>query len=149
MNVQDLVEKKSGHVYTVGSELTIEDAINQLCERKIGSLVVMDGESPVGILTASDVLRCHVRNREKTFQNVKIRDAMTNKLIVAEPDDEVSEAMAMMIKAEIKHLPVIKEGKIFAMLSIRDLVQHQVESLTAELHFLRDYVADLEEAGRD
>jgi IMP dehydrogenase len=58
--------------------------------------------------------------------------------------------MSMMIQTDIRHLPVIGQGgKLAGMLSIRDLVQQQVGSLTAELHYLQDYIADLQEAGQD
>jgi IMP dehydrogenase len=74
---------------------------------------------------------------------------MTDKLIVAQPDDLVSSAMAMMIKADIRHLPVVEDRQITAMLTISDLVKHHVGELTAELHYLQEYITDLHDAVQD
>jgi IMP dehydrogenase len=76
-------------------------------------------------------------------------EAMTAKLIVAQPDDLVSSAMAMMIKADIRHLPVVENQRIACMLTISDLVKHHVGELTAELHYLQDYITDLQDAVHD
>ena len=78
-----------------------------------------------------------------------VEEAMTSKLIVAEPEEEVSAAMATMIKAGIRHLPVIENGRIIGMLTIGDLVEHQVGTLTAEIHYLQDYISDLHDADQD
>jgi IMP dehydrogenase len=74
---------------------------------------------------------------------------MTRQLVVAEPDEELSEAMATMLQADIKHLPVVSEGRIVGILTLAALVRRQIGNLTAELHYLQDYISDLHEAGRD
>jgi len=54
-----------------------------------------------------------------------------------------------MIKADITHLPLIEQKKIVGMLTLKDLMKHQIDSLTDEIHQLKDYIADLHEAGQD
>ena len=104
---------------------------------------------PVGIFTERDVLRCHVAWRGRLFREMPLSEAMTDNLIVAQPDDLVSSAMATMIKADIRHLPIIKEHEIIGMLTISDLVEHLVGSLQAEIHYLQDYIDTLHDAGQD
>ena len=74
---------------------------------------------------------------------------MTDRLIAARPDDEVDSVIAIMVKADIRHLPVIEEKKIVGMLTLNDLIEQQLESLADEVHQLKDYIEDLHEAGRD
>jgi signal-transduction protein with cAMP-binding, CBS, and nucleotidyltransferase domain len=57
--------------------------------------------------------------------------------------------MAMMIKSDIKHLPVIEEKKILGMLTLNDLIEQQIGSLTDEIRHLKNYIDDLHDAGRD
>ena len=57
--------------------------------------------------------------------------------------------MAMMIKADIRHLPVVEDRRIVSMLTISDLVKHHVGELTAELHYLQEYITDLQDAVQD
>ena len=149
MRVQDVIQKKRRVVHTIPAKQTVEDAIVQMTERRTSALIVMDGERPAGIFTERDVLRCHVAWRHRLFREMPLSEAMTAKLIVAQPGDLVSSAMAMMIKADIRHLPVVEGQRISVMLTISDLVKHHVGELTAELHYLQEYITDLQDAVQD
>ncbi|WP_419657943.1 CBS domain protein [Desulfosarcina variabilis str. Montpellier] len=149
MRVQDVMKQAIRTVHTIPVEKTAEDAIVQMTEQQTSALIVMDGEKPVGIFTERDVLRCHVAWRGRLFREMPLREAMVAKLIVAQPEDLVSSAMAMMIQADIRHLPVVKDRQIAAMLTISDLVKHHVGELTAELHYLQEYITDLQDAVQD
>ena len=149
MRVQDVMKHASRVVHTIAVDKTAEDAIVQMTEQQTSALIVMDGENPVGIFTERDVLRCHVAWRGRLFRDMPLREAMVAKLIVAQPEDLVSSAMAMMIQADIRHLPVVKDRQITAMLTISDLVKHHVGELTAELHYLQEYITDLQDAVQD
>lgn len=149
MRVQDVIKPKRRVVHTIPAQQTVEDAIVQMTRHQTSALIVMDGETPVGIFTERDVLRCHVAWRQRLFREMPLSEAMTDRLIVAQPDDLVSSAMAMMIKADIRHLPVVVERRIACMLTISDLVKHHVGELTAELHYLQEYITDLQDAVQD
>lgn len=149
MRVRDVIKQKRCKVHPISVELTAEDAIVQMTEQQTSALIVMDGETPVGIFTERDVLRCHVAWRNRLFREMPLKEAMTGKLIVAQPEDLVSSAMAMMIKADIRHLPVVEDQRLACMLTISDLVKHHVGELTAELHYLQDYITDLQDAVQD
>ena len=149
MRVRDVMRQKSRAVHTIAAEQTAEDAIVRMTEQKTSALIVMEGEMPVGIFTERDVLRCHVAWRSGRFREMPLGEAMTDNLIVAQPDDLVSSAMAMMIKADIRHLPVVENQRIAVMLTISDLVKHHVGELTAELHYLQEYITDLHDAVQD
>lgn len=149
MRVKELLDHKGHEIHTIGADFTVEDAIRKLTEKKISALIVTAEDRPEGIFTERDVVRCYVKFNGKPFAEIQIREAMTNKLIIAEPDDEISAVMAMMIQTDIRHLPVIQEGRLIGLLSIRDLVHQQVGSLTTELHYLQDYISDLQEATID
>ncbi len=149
MRVQDVLKKKHRVVHTIAAQRSAEDAIVQMTKHRTSALIVMDGESPVGIFTERDVLRCHVAWRQRLFREMPLTEAMTDNLIVARPDDLVSSAMAMMIQADIRHLPVVEHQQITGMLTISDLVKHHVGELTAELHYLQEYITDLQDAVQD
>lgn len=149
MRVQDVMKRKRRVVHTISVRQSVEDAIVQMTENRISALIVMDGETPVGIFTERDVLRCHVTLRQRLFRDMPLSEAMTGKLIVAQPEDLVSNAMAMMIQADIRHLPVVEEKRISGMLSISDLVEHHVGALTTELHYLQEYITNLQDAVQD
>ena len=149
MKVETLLQEKGLKIYSIPSTASVEDAIDEMAKNNISALVVMEGRRPVGIFAERDVLRCHLQDRTAAFSNIKVKAAMSDRLIVAETGDDISTAMAMMIKADIRHLPVIKNQSLIGMLTISDLVKHQIGTLTAELHYLQDYITDLQEADID
>ena len=149
MHVEDLLKEKGREIISIDANATVEDAINDMAQKRVSALIVMEDDNPVGIFAERDVLRCHLRDRKKLFTGISVKEAMSGKLIVAESEDEISAAMAMMIKADIRHLPVIINKELIGMLTISDLVEHQIGTLTAELQYLQEYITDMHDAELD
>jgi IMP dehydrogenase len=149
MKVHELLQLKSRPVYTLSSDQSVDDAINLMTAKNTGALIITEADHPVGVFAESDVFRAHIRDKTAAFTDILLKDAMTPKLLVAKTDDETSSVMSMMIQADIKHIPVIEEDKIVGMLTLADLIEHQINMLTDELHHLRDYIEDLHHAGQD
>ena len=141
MKVRQLLGTKGREVVTTESENTVEDAIRAMHRRKISALVIADHGKPVGIFTERDVLRCYVATDGKSFKEIPLREAMTVNLVVAELEDELNDIMAVLIDRNIRHLPVVDNGALIGMLSVRDIIQSQVQKLTSEIHYLKDYIA--------
>ena len=149
MEVLALLKDKARRVHTIASNQTVEDAICLMASGKVSTLLVMENDQPAGIFSERDVLHTYLRNKSTAFSEIILENAMTRNLMVAEPKDAITAVMARMIKADITHLPLIEEKKIVGMLTLKDLMQHQIDSLTDEIHQLKDYIADLHEAGQD
>jgi IMP dehydrogenase len=149
MNVHELLQLKSRPVYTLSSDQTVADAINLMTAVKAGALIITEADHPVGVFAERDVFRAHIRDKTAAFSDITLKEAMTPKLLVAKTGDEISSVMAMMIQTDIKHMPVIEGKKIVGMLTLADLIEHQINMLTDELHHLRDYIEDLHHAGQD
>jgi CBS domain-containing protein len=109
--------------------------------RKISAIMVTEQGKTVGIFTERDVVRSYITSGGKSFKEAKVRDAMVTNLIVAVPDDELNDISSIMVEKNIRHLPVLDNGRVIGMLSIRDIIQTQVKKLTSEIHYLRDYIA--------
>lgn len=149
MRVRELLQDKGMALHIIPGDFTVREAISFMGGKNTSALIVAQGDQPMGIFTERDVIRCHLKHGEGAISEVNIQQAMTNKLIVAEPNDQIDKTLSLMIQTDIRHLPVTEDGKIIGMLTIRDLIQHYITSLTAELKYLQDYIADLQEAGRD
>ena len=141
MKVRQLLGSKGREVVTAEAGNTVEDAIRAMQHRAISALVVSDRGRPVGIFTERDVLRCYVATDGRSFKEIALREAMTANLVVAELDDDLSDIMAVLIDRNIRHLPVVAGGALIGMLSVRDIIQSQVQKLTSEIHYLKDYIA--------
>lgn len=141
MKVRQLLGAKGKEIVTIEAERSVEDAIRSMQGRNISALVVSDHGRPVGIFTERDVLRCYVATGGKSFGEVRLREAMTANLVVAELEDDLNDIMGVMTDRNIRHLPVVDQGALIGMLSVRDVIQSQVQKLTSEIHYLKDYIA--------
>ena len=149
MKVQDFFAVKNRPVHTIAGNRCVDDAITLMADVNASALVVTKNDQPVGIFAERDVFRCYLRNKSTVLSEITLRNAMTDRLIVARPEDDITRVIATMVKADIMHLPVIEEKKIVGMLTLNDLIEQQLESLADEVHQLKDYIEDLHEAGRD
>lgn len=149
MPIKELLNQEDQKALKIESGLTVEDAINLMTENDTTALIVVEGDRPVGIFTEKDVLLSYVKFNRKPYSEIEIKNAMTNKLIAAEPEDEIDATISLMIQTGIRHLPVVEDGEIIALLYMCDLVHHQVGTLSTELHYLEEYLRDLQDAGHD
>lgn len=149
MKVHELLQLKSRPVYTLSGDQSVDDAINLMTAEKASALIVTEADQPVGIFSERDVFRAHIKDKAAAFSEIPLKDAISHKLFSAKAEDEISSVMSMMIQADIKHMPVVKENKIIGILTLNDLIEHQIDMLTDEVHHLREYIEALHHAGQD
>lgn len=141
MKVREILSKKGSKVFSIGSDKTLSEAIKLLVDNNIGVLIVFDSEgNTVGILSERDILRA-VAGFPANYSERTVKDHMTGKLIVVEPEDEVSYVETVMTENRIRHLPVFENNKIAGLISIGDLVKSQMTSMKAENKYLLDYIS--------
>ena len=140
MKVKNLLEPKGKDVVSIDVSSSVEDAIRLMNNKKISAIIVTENSNTVGLFTERDVVKCYVATSGKNFKDISMKEAMTTNLIVAELNDDISEIMSVMVEKNIRHLPVVEKAKVIGMLSIRDIVQTQVNKLTSEIHYLKDYI---------
>ncbi|MFZ0611372.1 MAG: CBS domain-containing protein [Desulfobacterales bacterium] len=149
MAVSDVVKKSGRPVLTLESGRSVDDAIEAMNAGSAGALIVTEKGRPVGIFAKRDVLRTYLRDKGQSFAAVRLGDAMTAKLTSAKPGDPIEVVMQVMLEAGIGHLPVIEDEKVIGLLTAGDLVEYRLAALDDELHHLKEYIADLHEAGLD
>ena len=143
------LKDKARTVLKIASNQTVDDAICLMTSGKVSALLVTENDQPAGIFSERDVFHTYLRNKSTAFSEIILENVMTRDLMVAESQDTVIAVTGRMINADMTHLPVMEEKRIIGMLTLKDLMQHQIDSLTAEIHQLKDYIADLHEAGQD
>ena len=149
MKVKDLLKDSTGSFHSVEGKETVEEALKKMSAYAVSALVVNKETARPGIFTERDLVRCHILFPDREIKEIPVKEVMTSRLIVTEPEDTIEEAMGMMIQAKIRHLPVVTDGRITGMLSLEDLVGKHVGALTRELHYLKDYISDLQDAAHD
>ncbi|MCW8921887.1 MAG: CBS domain-containing protein [Sedimenticola sp.] len=140
MTLNDVLQKKSGGVITIPASMDLLEAINTMCEHKVGALLVKAEDGSLhGIATERDILRfCSTSNGK--LEGAVINDAMTHKLIIASPSTTVEEAMTLMTEHRFRHIPVLDNDTPIGMISIGDLVKARLKDITVEATYLREYI---------
>ena len=120
--VRQLLDQKGRNIWSIHPDATVFDAIAKMAEKDVGSLVVMEGEEFVGIITERHYAR-NIILRGKTSPSTPVRDIMERHVVVAQPGQSVDECMAIMSEERVRHLPVFEENKLIGIVSIGDLVK--------------------------
>ena len=141
-SVKDVLYAKSQNIFTIDEHKSIADAITQMMERAVGSLIVTTDGVPVGMFTERDVLKVWKGEPgEFKFKDIPVSKGMTKDPIVVSPKDDNDYIMSIMTKNRIRHLPVVEDNQVVGMISIRDVVRAQVTNLKVENHYLKDYIS--------
>lgn len=121
--VKQILEEKGNLIYTVHPAMRVYDAIRVMGENNVGSVLVMEGDRLMGILTERDYAR-KVVLQGKYSANTYVHEIMTPHpgLHTISPDDSIEECMHVMTDHKVRHLPVIENGQLVGMISIGDVV---------------------------
>lgn len=137
--VTQILEQKTEPLETISPRASVSDAIARMNDRRIGSVVVMDGERLVGIFTERDVLTRVVPNRlDPTV--IPVGEVMTRQPITIAPTTTIEEAMLIVSDTRRRHLPVVQGGRVLGMISIGDLTRFVVRDQKRTIDDLIDYV---------
>ena len=117
-----MLDQKGRNIWSIHPDATVFDAIAKMAEKDIGSLLVMDGEELVGIITERHYAR-NVVLKGKTSPATPVRDIMERHVVIAQPEQSVDQCMAVMSEERVRHLPVFDGEKLIGIVSIGDLVK--------------------------
>ena len=137
MKVEDIIHRKGAAVITIGPDLNVKLASHKLLFENISALVVVDGESMVGMLSERDIARALARHGE-LLTRMQARDIMTKHIVTCALNDDLRRVMALMTQHRVRHLPVLRDGRLAGIVSIGDVVKYRLEELELETNVLRD-----------
>src|SRR5215471_2358513 len=104
ITIRQLLDQKGSAVASIHPDATVFDAIAKMADNDIGSLVVVEPEGIIGIITERDYAR-NVSLKGKTSPTIRVREIMETNFITARPDQFVEECMALMTEKRVRHLP--------------------------------------------
>jgi CBS domain-containing protein len=137
---QILRSKSDPTVHTVGPTALMFDALKLMAEKNIGALLVMEGETIVGMLTERDYARKIVL-MGKSSKETLVCDVMTRPVLCVGPQQSTEECMALMTEKRLRHLPVLADGKLIGLISIGDLVKDIISEQNFVIEQLQFYIS--------
>ena len=140
MQVMQILKQKGTDVTTMAASATLADAVRILNEKRIGAVVITGrGGDIEGILSERDVVHA-LAERDIDLAKVRISALMTRQVYTCTPDTSIEELMRQMTLRRIRHLPVLREGRLCGIISIGDVVNHRLMELETETTTMRDYI---------
>lgn len=138
--VQDVLNEKGHDVFAISPDHSVLDALRLMADQEIGALPVLDGDRLVGLLSERDYAR-KVILMERSSRTTPVRDIMITRVPCVEPSRTVEECMALMTDKRVRHLPVLKDGRLVGMVSIGDLVKTIIDEQQFIISQLELYIA--------
>lgn len=140
MRISDVIRRKGDLVVTIRPDDTVEHLLAVLEERGIGALVVSeDGQTVAGIVSERDVVR-HLHRSGAGVLSGPVSAIMTAEVHTASPDDALDELARQMTERRVRHVPVVVDGKLRAIVSIGDVVKQRIDELQTERDQLVGYI---------
>ena len=137
--VRDMIRRKGGEVFGISPDATINEALESMARHNSGALLVMNGNTVVGILSERDCVR-KVDLKGRSMKDTRVGDIMTSNVIAVQCDQTVEECENLMMEKSIRHLPVYDGEKLVGFLSVRDVLREVIDMQQMMLSQLERYI---------
>jgi CBS domain-containing protein len=137
--VKEILDEKGHDVLQIDEDASVLDAVKQMVEAGVGSLLVTRAGEVAGIFTERDYLR-RMTLEGRDDKDTAVREVMSSPLVVVTPENTIDECMAMMTDRRIRHLPVVEGSDVVGVVSIGDIVKFKSKQQSFEIKYLTDYI---------
>jgi CBS domain-containing protein len=137
--IKEILDHKGGRVFTLSPNALVFEAVRIMAENSVGSVVVLDNDEVVGILSEREYAR-QVILQGRSSKETEVRQIMATPVHYVVPDCRVDEAMRIMTDQRIRHLPVLDANRLIGIVSIGDLVRSIVDEQAAHIEHLSNYI---------
>ena len=139
MTIAKVIGGLAGEIHSCQARSTVEEAARILSDRRIGALPVFEESRLAGIFSERDLLYSVAREGAAALYR-RVSEVMTAPAITVAPQTGALEALSLMTRRRIRHLPVETDGKIVGFVSIGDLVKYRIDLIEAEAEQMREYI---------
>ena len=140
--VRNILQKKGNAVHTISPGSTVYDALEELEEKNIVSLVVIENGKLTGVFTERDYAR-KVILKGRSSKETLVRDIMSSHPLFVNPDNTLDECMQLMTDKFIRHLPVLENDELVGVISIGDIVKYTIYEKDFIIGNLEHYITGI------
>ena len=137
--VRELVEGKEQRLLSVEPDDSVYAALKKMAQHDIGALVVVSGDKLVGVFSERDYAR-RVILEGKSSRDTQVSEIMTRQVICVSPERTADQCMAVMTQKRVRHLPVIENKQVVAVISIGDVVREMISDQQHTIEQLEQYI---------
>ena len=137
--VIELLSKRDTQLFHITPDVTVFDGLKLLASHGVGAMVVLEQDALVGIFSERDYTR-KVALQGKNSRETPIAEIMTRNVITVAPSAGTRVCMSLMSKNKIRHLPVVENGKVIGLISIRDIMDDIITDHEQTISQLQTYI---------
>ena len=139
ITVRQLMRAKGTDVWHIAPDACVIDALRLMADKEVGSLLVLEGEELVGIISERDYAR-KVILKDKSSLDTPVSEIMTREVISLNPEQSIQDCMALMTDKRIRHLPVLEGDRLVGIISIGDVVKAIISQQEFMIEQLERYI---------
>ncbi len=137
--VRDILQVKGHEIWRIKPEASVFEALELMAEKRVGALMVMEGERVAGIISERDYAR-KIILLGRSSPSTMVKEIMTSAVVYTRLEQPIEECMALMTDKRIRHLPVMEEKKLVGVISIGDLVKSIIDDQKFIIEQLERYI---------
>lgn len=134
-----IVKDSTRDLYRISADTSAQEAAVYMVKRNIGAVTVIDGDRVVGLFSERDLMK-RVVAKDLDPKRIPVSEVMTTDLVTGSPDDSCEEGVKKMRQAGSRHLPILEGTRFLGLISVRDLLQVEVDEQADELRMLNTYI---------
>jgi CBS domain-containing protein len=138
--VSTVISRKGILPVTVSPDTTVVEALTLMAEKNIGSVVVMQNDEYLGIMTERDYSR-KVILKDKNSMTTKVSEIMSTDLPGISPADSIEHCMQLMTEKNIRYMPVFENNKLIGIISMSDVVKETILAQKETINQLQNYIS--------
>ena len=138
--ISQFLDQSNRPIHSVGPNATIREALEIMAQHNIGALLVIDGQTLVGIFSERDYAR-KVVLKGLSSNDAKVSEVMTSKVITINTKQSIDQCMQIMTDKHIRHLPIVNDSQVMGLISIGDVVREMIAYQKSMIEQLQSYIA--------
>ena len=139
--VQRLLQNKGHTVWSITPDASVFEAVQLMADKRVGALMVVERNELVGVISERDYAR-EIVLKDRVSRDTPVSAIMTQRVLYVRPQQTLEECMALMTDKHLRHLPVLDDGRLVGVVSMRDVVKDLIAEKEFLIEQMENYITD-------
>jgi CBS domain-containing protein len=139
--VERLLQHKGHTVWSIPPDASVFEAVQLMADKRVGALMVVDQNELIGVISERDYAR-EIVLKDRASRSTPVSAIMTQRVLYVRPQQTLEECMALMTEKNLRHLPVLDNGRLVGVISMRDVVKDLIAEKEFLIEQMENYITD-------
>ena len=139
--VERPLQHKGHTVWSIPPDASVFEAVQLMADKRVGALMVVDRNELIGVISERDYAR-EIVLKDRVSRDTPVSAIMTQRVLYVRPQQTLEECMALMTEKHLRHLPVLDDGRLVGVVSMRDVVKDLIAEKEFLIEQMENYITD-------